>query len=826
MQESPTANSGDAKAAAGPENLFRLMQKLRATNPGKAIQYGIHALSLLGKGETSRLEVEVRLLMMMIYKQQGKHDAALAMGRAGKQREKKNEYKEGLANICLNMGLIHGESARYNAALSHYHQALEIWKKLKSENNIAACLNNIGLVYMKVGNYERALGYYLKSLKLLEKGNNSKAKAFTLNDIGALYFDLKNLDRALKYFSRARQIHERLRDKQGLADSFNNIGTVLKERKEYKKALSYFNRALVLEKAITIPAGMATTLNNIGEVYQGMENFKKALNYFKKSLDLSEKINDRAGLASPLLNMSGLSRRTGRPGDALKHAARALGIANALSSKALIMAACKELSDTYAQLRDYESAYRYHLSFKALSDELFNRDNQAKIADIQAKYEIEKREREIKLLKEKESMQFRELDKQLNLNRFYIFTGLVVLLLAFVTFMLYRSKNKAEKTIRHSEEKYRKLVERANDGIAITQGARFRYVNPVLPAMLGYTREELTGMPIVRIVAPEEKIRIKQYYARRMKGEYSPQKYETILIHKDGRKIIASINAGIIFYENRPAAMVIMHDITEQKRSEADRLRKSKLKSIGLLAGGIAHDFNNLLAVILGYLDMVKGCLSPDDHIHKMVTKIEKNALKAKDLAQQFLTFSEGGMPFKKIVSLSPIIKEAVIISHAPDIKHNLKLQDSLFDINCDPLQFKQVCVSLLVNGNEAMGTGTTPDATGAPPAHIGDSSPRAHKGEMLIFAENTSVPAGNPHALNEGDYVRLSVKDQGGGISKENLPRIFDPYFSTKKRVSQQGLGLGLSIVYSIVKKHKGHIEVESKEGEGTTVTVLLPVK
>lgn len=424
-------------------------------------------------------------------------------------------------------------------------------------------------------------------------------------------------------------------------------------------------------------------------------------------------------------------------------------------------------------------------------------DSSAGIANMQIEHEAEKNEKEIALLREKEK-------RHRAMIKFYFIIAFLIGVIAVINFLRYRSKKRAEEAIRESEQIYRELVERVNDGIAIVQDGEFKFVNPKITTILGYTSEEIIGKPFEIIVAPEEKERLKDIYYRRTVGEEVESKYETVLLHKNGRKVDVEINAGLISFNNRPATLAFAHNIGERKLLEEERIKRSKLEAVGSLAGGIAHDFNNLLAVILGNIELARLFPKSEKKLSAILTKAEKAALKARDLTKRFLTFSEGGAPFKKLVSLESIIKEAVDITvSGADTKFQLNIPSDLWEVRCDEEQIYQVFASLIANAAEAM----------------------EGEGVITIEADNFETES-LVSPLKPGKYVKIAVKDKGEGIPAEHLSKIFDPYFSTRKRVSQKGLGFGLSIVYSIIQQHDGHIEVESKVKQGTTITIYLPVR
>lgn len=365
----------------------------------------------------------------------------------------------------------------------------------------------------------------------------------------------------------------------------------------------------------------------------------------------------------------------------------------------------------------------------------------------------------------------------------------------------YKKRNK--KGIRESGQFYLELVERAKDGIGIIQDAEFKFVNPEFTNILGYSKNEILGKPFEFFAAAGERKKLNENYRQHIDGDKKESRYETVLLHKDGHQVNVEINAGVITYEGRPAILVFARDSGERKLFEEEHIKQSKLEAVGSLAAGIAHDFNNLLAVILGNIELARLFPKSEEKLAELLTKAEKAALKARDLTKRFLTFSEGGAPFKKLVVLNSIIKEALEVTLSGSrVKIRLNIPPNLWEINCDEDQIYQVFISLLDNAAEAMEGG----------------------GQVTIEAENLEIKAASS-TLKPGKYVKITVKDEGEGIPVENLHKIFDPYFSTRGRVSQKGLGFGLPIVYSIIKQHAGHIEVESKVNVGTTVTFYLPI-
>lgn len=364
---------------------------------------------------------------------------------------------------------------------------------------------------------------------------------------------------------------------------------------------------------------------------------------------------------------------------------------------------------------------------------------------------------------------------------------------------LTEERKKAEIALRESEEKYRNVVERANDGVVIVQDTIIKYINPRKAEVIGFTVDEMINTPFIDYVHPDEVSRVSDFYRRRLAGEDVPPIYETVLRHKNGRKIEVELNVGFIPYETKNSLLVIVRDITERKRLEEELLNVQRLESIGILAGGIAHDFNNILTSILGNAYLAKRHCKPEDKIHHRLEELEKAALRAKDLSNQFITFSKGGEPIKEKRSIAQLLKDATHFTlSGSNVECDISLPEDLGQVEIDSGQIRQVFNNLVVNAKDSMLSGGLLEVTA----------------ENAVIGDKTVLP------LKPGNYIKISFKDHGTGIPEEDLPRIFDPYFTTKK----QKRGLGLTTVFSIMKHHDGYISVTSKEGEETTASVYFP--
>ena len=269
-----------------------------------------------------------------------------------------------------------------------------------------------------------------------------------------------------------------------------------------------------------------------------------------------------------------------------------------------------------------------------------------------------------------------------------------------------------------------------------------------------------------------------------------------------------SSNGHMRDYEARYVAsekdevFAIVRDVTERKKMEEELLKMDKLESVGVLAGGIAHDFNNLLTGIMGNISLAKMYAEAGTSAGKIterLTEADKASVRARELTRQLLTFAKGGAPIKEVAVVGDLLRDsAIFVSRGSSIRCKFSIPDDLRAAEVDKGQMAQVISNVVINAVEAMSNG----------------------GEISIYAENITVTAEHGLPLKPEEYIKISIEDHGGGIPREHLQKIFDPYFTTK----QSGSGLGLAICYSIVEKHGGHITVESQSGVGSTFYIYLP--
>lgn len=333
-------------------------------------------------------------------------------------------------------------------------------------------------------------------------------------------------------------------------------------------------------------------------------------------------------------------------------------------------------------------------------------------------------------------------------------------------------------------------------------------MNRIAEILTGWQSPEAEGKPLTDVFnIIDENTRMKNENpvnkVIRM-GSIIELPQHTILVSRDGsERLIADSGAPIRDSESNIIGIVLVfRDITEKKKTETLLLNSQKLESLGVLAGGIAHDFNNLLGGLFGYLELLRMHISRQDtdRMNDTLNKIMQVFDRTKALTRQLLTFAKGGEPVKRPLLLASLITStAQFVLSGTKIECDYDIQHDLMPCIADENQIGQVLDNIIINAIQFM-----PDG-----------------GRIKIKADNFLNETHNPKPyLQPGQYVRIAITDQGPGIPKSSLTRIFDPFYTTKK----SGTGLGLATCFSIMKKHGGAIEADSVNGEGSTFTLYLP--
>jgi two-component system, cell cycle sensor histidine kinase and response regulator CckA len=323
------------------------------------------------------------------------------------------------------------------------------------------------------------------------------------------------------------------------------------------------------------------------------------------------------------------------------------------------------------------------------------------------------------------------------------------------------------------------------------------YANSAAYKERGYTKDELLKTGLFQIVAPEYhgtiRERIKTLITR---GAIT---FEAAHLRKDGTSFPVEVHMSLVEHTGKKYMLSVVHDISQHKKIEEELMRALKMESVAVLAGGVASQFNTLLTHITGNLSVLMAETEPGTQRYRLLEETDRVADRARELVRHLMSFSVSTPPVKKITSVAGLVKDtADFVLSGSNTWCNFFIADDLYAVELDEAQFIQAISNVILNASQAMPKG----------------------GIINITAANVHLEENEVSNLGDGNYVRISVKDKGHGISPEHIQRIFDPYFTTR----HGRLGLGLSIAYSVLRNHGGTITVESEHGKGSTFNIFLP--
>jgi len=359
---------------------------------------------------------------------------------------------------------------------------------------------------------------------------------------------------------------------------------------------------------------------------------------------------------------------------------------------------------------------------------------------------------------------------------------------------------------KQAEELYRTLAHSSHAGVYIAQEGKLQFVNPHILEYTGYSEDKLLGSDTLDYVHPDDHAMVRKNIIEMLKATKTAP-YEYRLIDREGNVKWLMETVRSITYKGSRAILGNTMDITERYKMEKFLSQSQKMQAIGTLAGGIAHDFNNILGAMIGYTEMAQLAASPEKRQHYL-EQVIRACDRAKNLVNQILTFSRQKEQERRPILLAPIIQEGIKLLRS-SLPSTIKITQSITDtpimVLADATQIHQVLMNLCTNAAHAM--------------HDKGGILNIQLVQKWIYPVQKTHPIG----LEPGNYAELTVNDTGYGIAASIMDRIFDPFFTTKK--PGEGTGLGLSVVYGIVRNHGGSIDVASKPGQGTTFSVYLPL-
>jgi PAS domain S-box-containing protein len=369
--------------------------------------------------------------------------------------------------------------------------------------------------------------------------------------------------------------------------------------------------------------------------------------------------------------------------------------------------------------------------------------------------------------------------------------------------MKIKERNKATYTLRKSEEHFQQIVELLPVAIFCHNETEIVFANAEAAELVCLeSRQEFTGKSLIEFLHPEDKEIFNQQFKQVFAGRAQKKSLTVRMISEREIVIDTELFLTSFTYKGDPVVQITAYNITRRKKVEEEFFKAEKLKSISILAGGIAHDFNNYLTVLLGNISLAMSYKDNPDKLYKYLEHTKKATLQTRDLTSQLFAFTKGEELVKEVISMEQLINECTNFAlSGSNVRCHFSFSENLPMVEVDKGQITQVMYNIIINAVQAMPGG----------------------GTIWIKVETLTVVADitdTPAALSAGEYLKVSITDEGTGIPEQSLNKIFDPFFTTK----ENGSGLGLAGSYSIIKNHHGDIQAESVMGKGTSLRFMIP--
>ena len=690
-------------------------------------------------------------------------------------------------------------------ARSYAEEALSLSASNGSKPLKAKALRTLGRACLGQLAHAEALKHLHSSLAIYEKLDSKQGIAEVLCNIGQVYQLGGEQDNALDYLGRSGMLFTELGDRKQLANILNSTGLALLSANRDEEALKCLTESLEMAIEENNSKTIRSATNNLGMLHYRNGDLEKAIVCFEKAAKLSKQEGELRSLAGNYINIGTSNVQLGNYISAREYLDKGLKLAEQSEALDFMMQGYHSLCELYEKEENFGKALECHKKMSELERKLFTLEKSKTIAGIKARYQTEKAEQkaEIHRLKNIELVEKKQL----------IEAQAESLQIAYVKISIHEDelikKNvELEELLKEKNNFLSRMVEHISDGVMIDdQKSRILYANDRFLEIFGYSRNDLLNMDSFKCITPEWREKVQRYRTQYLAGEDVPDRFEFEGLKKSGRRIWLEVGVAPVERDGvSQGIQSLVRDITSRKILEAQLLQSQKLDAVGRLAGGIAHDFNNLLTVIKGHTDFILLDIAETHPMWPDAEGISKAADRATLRTQQLLAFSRQQILRPRPLNLSKIVSGLQrMLSRllSDDIRIVTSFPQDAGCVFADESQIEQVIVNLVINARDAMKSG----------------------GKLTIEVRDLDIDEHslviNPD-LHPGRYMQLSISDTGCGMDSEIQARIFEPFFSTKP--GGKGSGLGLAMVYGIIKQSGGVIEVSSEPAVGTTFIVYLP--
>ena len=634
-------------------------------------------------------------------------------------------------------------------SIDYGKQALKLSQEINYIEGEAQALKAIGAGNYYLSNFDESLEYYLKSLKIMEDIDDKIGISTLLNNIGVIYWRLSNFDKALEIYSASLEIMKELGNKEGISKPLNNIGLIYMTLGDYEKALEKFSESMEIVKEIGNKNIIAYCLSNIGIVYWYLGNYEKCLEYYLESLKINEEINNKYGVAGSLNNIGGVYLQLNNYDKSITYLEQSLRLAKEIEAKDLIQSIYKSFYELFFEKENYQKSLEYYELYTTVKDSIFTKESSEKIAEMQAKYETEKKEKENEILKRDNDIQKLEINKQQNLRNSFIVISILVLILTFVIYTRFRSKQKTNIILK------RKNVE-------------IKSANTELNRKNTQISKQ------------------KNQLSRTLKELQETQKMLTDTAHRAGMAEIATgilHNVGNILNSVKVSSQLLKEKIKSSKVNNLQKVLSLMEEHSDNIGEFITNDEKG--KIIPGYLIKVGTTLREEqDNSLKELSILHKGINHIEEIIAVQQSYA-GVLGLVEKVVISDMMDDVLKMHAEMFRKYKIKITKNYSKtkpILIEKGKLIHVFVNLLKNAKESL--------------EMNDEKSR-------IITINI---------LKEKEHQIIEIIDNGIGITEENLERIFSYGFSTKKEGKGFGLQTSALAMMEIKGKLSAESDGEGK--------------
>ncbi len=763
------------------------LAELRRDEAGAQLRLADSALALLVSFPSEPLAIRARMARSDALLQQSDYPAAMAEAQRAEALARAIGADSLLAGARYHVAMAELRMARYPAALAKAESTYQ-WQAPRGHSTaLVRTLNLIGGIHHAAGDLEAALARYLAAAEISDSIGDEPSAGRSRNNIGLIYWDLGRHEDALTTLKRALAIHERVGPRSNLANTLTNVGLIHLELKRYREGIPFLERSLALDRESGDRYGTAKNLSNLGWAHGFLGQTDRAAAFHRQALEIREAIGDKDGIVRSRGALGELALARGDPRTAVALLEQSTASGREINDRLDLIPQLKALSEARAKLGDTAGAFQAYREYHDLQAALADSNARQRTADLETRYRTRELERERVAAEAVAEARRRELRWLL------IGSGLLGASLALLG-VFYVKRGRAQRALTESEQRYRSLFQASVIPTFLVDTETRHVVDLNEPARSLCGQPAASAQPAIAAIEPE-------WVRRALDRALQPHDDGQLALDDgwtdpSGHQRWTEIRGSAVSLAGRACRLVSIRDATEVRAQEEARQREEKLRSLGVLAGGIAHDFNNALTSIVGHISLAK--IVPSAEQEEMLAYAEQAATGASRLTGQLLAFAKGGQPLRRPTQVAPLLRDAVALAAAGShLGIDLEIPDDLWPAELDSGQFSQVVSNLVINAKQATREG----------------------GRLRVRASNVTTPVAGA-STDPQRLVRIDFEDNGIGMPPAVRDRVFEPYFTTKSG----GSGLGLATAFAICRNHGGHLDCESREGQGSTFSAFFP--